>query len=68
MKAWVVVLLVFLLLLQSSSVNNRNKILNDGTVIEVLSVYEVAELITGAPANILKAIAITESNENGGLA
>ena len=64
MKAWVVVLLVFLLLLQSSSVNNRNKILNDGTVIEVLSVYEVAELITGAPANILKAIAITESNEN----
>jgi len=66
MKAWVVVLLVFLLLLQSSSVNNRNKILNDGTVIEVLSVYEVAELITGAPANILKAIAITESNENDG--
>ena len=64
MKAWVVVLLVFLLLLQSSSVNNRNKILNDGTVIEVLSVYEVAELITGAPANILKAIAIIESNEN----
>jgi len=64
MKAWVVVLLVFLLLLQSSSVNNRNKILNGGTVIEVLSVYEVAELITGAPANILKAIAITESNEN----
>lgn len=64
MKAWVIVLLVFLLLLQSSSVNNRNKILNGGTVIEVLSVYEVAELITGAPANILKAIAITESNEN----
>ena len=64
MKAWVVVLLVFLLLLQSSSVNNRNKILNDGTVIEVLSVYEVAEIITGAPANILRAIAITESNEN----
>jgi len=64
MKAWVVVLLVFLLLLQSSSVNNRNKILNDGTVIEVLSIYEVAEIITGAPANILRAIAITESNEN----
>ena len=29
-----------------------------------MSIYEVAEIITGAPANILRAIAITESNEN----
>ena len=29
-----------------------------------LSVYEVAELATGAPSNILKALAIVESNEN----
>ncbi len=29
-----------------------------------LSIYEIAEQVTGAPANILKAIAIVESNEN----
>jgi len=29
----------------------------------VLSIYEIAEEVTGAPANILRAIAIVESNE-----
>ena len=65
-KISIIILLFVLLPIQSSVVDVKINVSNENSEIEVLSIYEVAELITGAPANILKAIAITESNENDG--
>ena len=63
-KISIIILLFVLLPIQSSVIDRRINVSNENSEIEVLSVYEVAEIITGAPANILRAIAITESNEN----
>ena len=63
-KISIIILLFVLLPIQSSVVDVKINVSNENNEIEVLSIYEVAEIITGAPANILRAIAITESNEN----
>lgn len=64
MKAKYFFLLTIALFVRSSSVFSpiRGILVKNET--EILSVYEVAEIVTGAPANILRGIAITESNEN----
>ena len=63
-KISIIILLFVLLPIQSSVIDRRINVSNENSEIEVLSVYEIAEIITGAPAYILRAIAITESNEN----
>lgn len=57
-------LLMIALFISSSSVSPPIKLIKIENEKEVLSVYEMAEIVTGAPADILRGIAITESNEN----
>lgn len=64
MKAKYFFLLVIALLISSSSVFPPIRWIPVENETEVLSVYEMAEIVTGAPADILRGIAITESNEN----
>jgi len=51
-KISIIILLFVLLPIQSSVVDVKINVSNENNEIEVLSIYEVAEIITGAPANI----------------
>ncbi|GAB6276273.1 MAG: hypothetical protein SAMD01599839_08130 [Rectinema sp.] len=64
MKAKYFFLLVIALFVRSSSMFPPIRWIPVENETEVLSVYELAEIVTGAPADILRGIAITESNEN----
>lgn len=60
-----IITIIAIFLLQSSSIVKFNVQTNVPVIktVVVKSIYEVAEDVTGTPANILKAVAIIESNE-----